>query len=445
VTAAPLPESQRRAPSGPEHLLVRDPLHSLFWRLPEGVTLVEPDGVSPGVTFPAGLLAGAAAAGLKPSGKPDVAVLSVGSDWWDTVTSAAVFTSNAFAAAPVIVSQRETSPSKLSAVVANSGSANACTGQAGLAVARAMQAACARGLRLEEKRVGVASTGVIGTLPAADRVQAGIEAAVRDMTADGGGRFLEAIMTTDRFPKACALEVVTHNGVVRVGGCVKGAGMIAPGMATMLCFVTTDAVLTPALARSMLRREVGRTFNKVSVDGQMSTNDCVFFLATGASRVYISPAGAAQLGAAVRALLQRLALMIVADGEGATKVMHLRVRGAARDEEAMCVARAVANSSLVKTAMYGCDPNWGRILSAAGAELAGQSLGRTYLEIGGLRVVENARALPLAAETQRMLREVMARSEVDLLLHLGSGRGREEMYFSDLGHEYVTVNAEYTT
>ncbi len=285
----------------------------------------------------------------------------------------------------------------------------------------------------------------VGTLPAAERVQAGIEAAARDMTAEGGLRFLQAILTTDRFPKSCALEVATNDGVVRVGGCAKGAGMIAPGMATMLCFITTDAVLTPGVARSLLRREVGRTFNKVSVDGQMSTNDCVFFLASGASRVYVSPASAAQLGAAVRALLQRLALLMVADGEGATKVVHLRVRGAGRDEEAMSVARAVANSSLVKTAMYGCDPNWGRILSAAGAELAGRSLPRTYLEIGGIRVVENAQALPLTPETERLLGEVMARSEVDLLLHLGSGRGHEEMYFSDLGHDYVTVNAEYTT
>lgn len=430
---------------GPEHPLVKAPQTSKLWSLPEGVRLVEDAGASPGVTYPRGFLAGGAAAGLKESGRPDVGILTTAPELRNMTTSAAVFTSNAFAAAPVLVSQRHSRLSCLGAVVANSGSANACTGAEGIAVARATQAAGGAELGLVAERVGVASTGLIGSLPPLDRLEQGMKEASRRLSEDGGGSFLESIMTTDRFPKACALEVETVDGVVRIGGCAKGAGMIAPAMATMLCFVTTDAVVVPAVVRSMLRKAVGKTFNRISVDGQTSTNDCVFLLASGASRVILSAGGAAQLGAALRCLLQRLALMMVADGEGATKVVHLVVRGAATDEEARSVARAVADSSLVKTAMYGCDPNWGRILSAAGAVLPGRSLPRTYLEIGGVRVVQDARAARLTQDSERKLREVMAGGEVEVLLHLGAGRAQDEVYFSDLGHEYVTINSEYST
>ncbi len=428
-----------------EHPLVAAPLESRLWSLPEGVRLVEANGVSPGVTYPRGFVASGVSAGIKESGRPDVGLLAAASDCRAQVTSAAVFTSNAFAAAPIVVSQRETKLSKLCAVVANSGSANACTGGEGLVVARGMQAACAAELGIAPEQVGVASTGLIGTVPPWDRVEQGIAAAATSLQATGGADFLASIMTTDRFPKACALEVETADGVIRVGGCAKGAGMIAPAMATMLCFITTDAAVSPGVIRSLLRRVVGRTFNRVSVDGQMSTNDCVFLLAGGGSRVFLSPAGAAQLGAALHCLLLRLALMMVADGEGATKVVRLRVRGAASDEEARMVARAVADSSLVKTAMYGCDPNWGRVLSAAGAVLPGRTLPNVYLEIGGVRVANNSRGVKLTAQAASVLKEVMAQREVDMLLHLGAGRSHEEVYFSDLGHEYVAINSEYST
>lgn len=428
-----------------EHPLVTAPLESRLWRVPEGVRLVEDQGQSPGVTYPAGFVASGVPAGIKQSGRPDVGVLATAPAHRDAVASAAVFTSNAFAAAPVIVSMRETHASKVCAVVVNSGSANACTGSEGIAVARGMQSTCATLLGLPADRVGVASTGLIGSLPPEDRLERGIDLAVRALSPDGGMDFLSSIMTTDRFAKACAFDVETADGIVHVGGCAKGAGMIAPAMATMLCFVTTDAVVSPGVVRSMLRRVVGKTFNRISVDGQMSTNDCVFLMANGASGVILSPAGAAQLSAAMEALFLRLALMMVADGEGATKVVRLRVRGAASDEDARAVARAVADSSLVKTAMYGGDPNWGRILSAAGAVLPGRQLPRAYLEIGGVRLVQNARAVGLTARGASTLREVMARSEVDVLLHLGSGRSHDEVYFSDLGHEYVTINSEYST
>lgn len=425
--------------------IVTAPLQSKLWSLPEGVRLEEPEGMSPGITYPLGFLAAGVSAGLKESGRPDVGILTCAPELRSDITSAAVFTTNAFAAAPVIVTQRETQISRLSALVVNSGSANACTGQQGLELARAMQSECAAQLGLVPERVGVASTGLIGSLPRLDLLRRGIGRAAASLSAEGGTSFLECIMTTDRFPKACAVDVETVDGLVRIGACAKGAGMIAPAMATMLCFVTTDARMSGQVARSLLTRAVGRTFNQITVDGQMSTNDCVFLMANGASGVTLSPRGAGQLARGLRSVLHRLALMMVADGEGATKVIRLRVRGAHTDEQARMVARAVADSPLVKTAMYGCDPNWGRILSAAGAVLPGLSFPRAQLEIGGIRVVHRAQAVALGEEEIKALHAIMAETEIEVLLHLGVGRGQDEVYFSDLGHEYVRINSEYST
>ena len=430
---------------GPDHPVVVDAASSAFLDLPGGVTVVEQGGKSPGVTHPAGFLAAGVAAGIKQSGRPDVGVVVVAPEFRHDVVSAAVFTRNAFAAAPVIVSQRETSLAKLAAVVMNSGNANACTGVAGLATARAMQTACGEPLGIPAARVGVASTGVIGVPLHTNRVVRGIREAVACLSPEGGPDFAQCILTTDRFPKTVAMDVQTRDGLVRLAATAKGAGMIAPGLATMLCLVTTDAGLSTGVARSLLVREVGRTLNRISVDGQMSTNDCVFFLANGASRVYLSADGAAQLGAALRALLLRISLMMVADGEGATKVIRLRVRGAASDEEARTVARAIADSSLVKTAMYGQDPNWGRILSSAGAVLPGRVLPNAMLILGGVQLVEEGTAVELTTEESARLRAVMASAEVDILLDLGLGAGEDEVYFSDMGHEYVTINADYHT
>jgi glutamate N-acetyltransferase / amino-acid N-acetyltransferase len=430
---------------GPEHPVVAHPESSAFLELPAGVTEVGAGTRSPGVTHPDGFLAGAAAAGIKESGRPDVGVVVVAPEYRHDVVSAAVFTRNAFAAAPVLVSQKETSLTKLAAVVMNSGNANACNGAGGLATARAMQAACGEALGIPAARIGVASTGVIGVPLDTNRIVRGIKDAVTCLSSEGGVDFAASILTTDRYPKTMAVDVQTKDGLVRLAATAKGAGMIAPGMATMLCLVTTDAGLSTGVARSLLVREVGRTLNRISVDGQMSTNDCVFFLASGASRVYLSADGAAQLGAALRAVLLRISLMMVADGEGATKVVRLRVRGASTDEEARLVARAIADSTLVKTAMYGCDPNWGRILSAAGAVLPGRPVPNAMLVLGGVQLVEEATAVGLPSDEKARLREVMASSEVDILLDLGLGAGEDEVYFSDLGHEYVTINAEYHT
>jgi len=430
---------------GPSHPVVVDPTASVFFAVPDGVLLVDPPRCLPGVTHPRGFLAAGVAAGLKESGRLDLGVVSVAPDYRADTVGAAVFTRNSFAAAPVIVSRKEVALDRLAAVVMNSGTANACTGAAGLSDARAMQAATAAALDLPPDRVGVASTGPIGRRLDMPAVVSGIDAAVAALAADGGRQFSEAILTTDRFPKSCAVDVRTRDGVVRVGATAKGAGMIAPGMATMLCLVTTDAVLTPTVARSVLSREVNHTFNRISVDGQMSTNDCVFLLASGASDIVLSGETLAQFGLGLRAVLMRLALMMVADGEGATKVARLRVKGARTDEEARLATRAVADSSLVKTALYGCDPNWGRILSAVGAALPDSSFPRVTLDIGGIRIVQDAEPVDLGPERRDTLHGTMKGCEIDINLDLSAGTASDEVFFSDLGHEYVTINAEYHT
>lgn len=439
------PAAAVNAAGGPSHPVVVDPMASLFYALSPGVDLVEPAEGSPGITYPRGFLASGVPAGLKQSGRPDVGVVAVAADHRADVVGAAVFTRNSFAAAPIVVSRKETALEELAAVVMNSGNANACTGAGGLAAARAMQGATAAALGLPPHRVAVASTGPIGRPLETPLVLQGIDAAVAALAADGGSRFSEAILTTDRFAKSCAVDVHLRDGVVRVGATAKGAGMIAPGMATMLCVVTTDAVLTPTVARSLLSREVNHTFNRISVDGQMSTNDCVFLMASGASGIAPAGEGLAQFGVGLRSVLVRLALMMVADGEGATKVVRLRVRGARTDDEARVAARSVADSSLVKTAVYGCDPNWGRILSSVGAAVPDTTFPHVTLQMGGVGIVRDAEAVDLTAEQSDALHATMRGCEIDVELDLGGGVGTDEIFFCDLGHEYVTINAEYHT
>lgn len=430
---------------GPDHPVVAAPAESRFWSLPAEARLVEVDGTSPGATYPVGFLAAGVVAGLKESRRPDMGVLTVGAGWREAAQSAAVFTTNAFAAAPVVLDRTECDLEALAAVVMNSANANACTGERGLAVARAMQRSCAEALGIPPRRVAVGSTGIIGVQLDESIVTAGAREAALAVHPEGGPDFNRAIMTTDRFPKACALEVATVDGSVRLGACAKGAGMIAPAMATMLCVVTTDAALTAAQMRSLLSRAVARSFNRITVDGEMSTNDTVLFLSSGASGVRPSDAGLEQLGAALDSLLLRLALMMVADGEGATKIMRLRVDGAESEASAVTVARAIAGSPLVKTAMHGGDPNWGRIISAAGAALAGRSLPRSVLRLCDVKVVEAGAASAVSAEERAQMVAAVRQPEVDIQLDLGLGESSTELFFADLGHDYITINAEYHT
>lgn len=433
------------AGGGPDHPVVVAPLESRLLVFPEGVRLVEPGGVSPGATYPAGFLAGGIIAGLKDSGRPDMGVLAVSPEWRERATSAAVFTTNAFRAAPVIVDATECDQEHLVAVVMNSANANACTGEAGLEVARAMQRACAEELGVAAGRVAVCSTGIIGVQLDRDSMAVGARKAAAAIHPEGGREFNQSIMTTDRYPKICALSVDTPDGTVKLGVCGKGAGMISPAMATMLCAVTCDAELTPNEMRSLLTGAVERTFNRITVDGEMSTNDTVLFFSSGASGVRPDSRGLTLIASALEALLRRVALMIVADGEGATKIMRLVVVGADSEAGAMLVARAIAGSPLVKTAMHGGDANWGRIISSAGAAMAGRLLPKSRLELCGVTVVEGGAACDLSESDRAKMSAEVKLSEVDIRLDLGLGKASAELFFADMGHEYITINAEYHT
>jgi glutamate N-acetyltransferase / amino-acid N-acetyltransferase len=430
---------------GPNHPIVVKPLQARFLALPEWARLEEPAGGSPGATYPAGFVAGGVVAGLKDSGRPDMGVLAMATEWRDKAASAAVFTTNAFAAAPVLVNRNETDLAHLVAVVMSSGNANACTGEPGLLVARAMQSACAETLGVPAGNVAVGSTGIIGVQLDPDFMAAGARSAAGAVKTGGGPDFDHAIMTTDRFPKMCALEVTLPEGTVRLGVCAKGAGMISPAMATMLCVVTTDAVVSPVAMQELLAKAIDSSFNRVTVDGEMSTNDTVLFLASGASGIEPGALGLARLGAALDAMLLRIALMMVADGEGATKIMRLQISGCEDDAQARKVARAIANSPLVKTCMHGGDPNWGRVISSAGAAMPGRSLPTSRLYLCGVLVVEGGAASVVSDDDGERLHAGMKQPEIDIALDLGLGAGSAELFFADMGHEYITINAEYHT
>ena len=405
---------------------------------PPHVTELEP------TALPAGFRAGAAAAGLKPQGL-DVGVLV--SDEPAT-TSAARFTTNARVGAPVTVS-RDAALDRLRAVVANSGGSNTGDGERGIATAEAAQARAAELLGVEPEQVGVASTGVIGSeLPRA-KLLAGIESAAASLGPDAAG-LAEAIMTTDQGPKRACLDVALPSGAtVRLSGQAKGAGMISPRFATMFCFAQTDAALAPETVELLTGVCVKRSFDRISVDGQLSTSDTVFVLASGASGVRVEPESADELalGEALDALMRQLALEIVADGEGSERVGRIVVRGEAAAVEP--VARAIANSPLVKTALHGADPNFGRILQAAGMAYATVGDGTPLyvdLDIEGRTVVSgNAAAIDFGGDEWRALEQAVRAPEIEYVLTLPGDGAETEVFFSDLGHEYVRINAEYTT
>jgi glutamate N-acetyltransferase/amino-acid N-acetyltransferase len=323
-------------------------------------------------------------------------------------------TRNAAAAAPVRVCREECDAEALRAVAVNSGNANAATGEQGYRDALAMRDAAAEALGVEPRTVAVAETGTIGVPLAVEAVTTGVLEAVQGLSATGGGDFAQAIMTTDKGPKSCTVRA----GEVTVSAQAKGAGMIQPGFATMLCFVQTDAIVEDP--DGVLRSALAGSMERITVDGQMSTNDTVMLQATGT-------AGAVLPKGLLDAVLLQLALEIVADGEGATRVGRVEVTTAADEDEAERVARAIANSPLVKTALFGRDSNWGRIAQAAGMALAGEEIG----ELGPDRI----QAAELASDEP----------EAELSIRLGRGDASAHVYFSDLTHDYIRINAEYTT
>ena len=358
-----------------------------------------------------GFRAAGAACGLKGGGATDVGVLACDAD---EVASALALTRNAAAAAPVRVCRQECDAGALRVVAVNSGNANAATGDQGYRDALAMRDAAAEALSVAPASVAVAETGTIGVPLDIQAVTTGVLEAVQGLSPTGGEDFAQAIMTTDKGPKRCSIRA----GEVTVSAQAKGAGMIEPGFATMLCFVQTNAVVKDP--DKILRSALADSMERITVDGQMSTNDTVVLQATGS-------AGAVLPQGLLEAVLLQLALEIVADGEGATRVGRVEVTAAKSVDEAERVARAIANSPLVKTALFGRDSNWGRIAQAAGMALAGEELE----ELGPDRI----QAADLAAEGP----------EAELSINLGRGKSSAHVYFSDLTHDYIRINAEYTT
>jgi glutamate N-acetyltransferase/amino-acid N-acetyltransferase len=356
-----------------------------------------------------------------------------------------VFTTNKAQAAPVVIAREYIAASggHARAVIINSGCANACTGAEGIDTARAMASAAAGELGCEPTDVLVASTGVIGVALDRERVTSGIAQASRTLGTDGGAAAARAIMTTDPFPKEAAVEVATPAGTFRVGGMAKGSGMIEPMMATMLAVVTTDAAVAPPLLQRALTAAVDTTFNSISVDGECSTNDCVFALASGASGVAITEADLIVLTEALRQVCEPLALGIVRGGEGATKLVTIEVSGGRTHEEAKRAARAIANSPLVKTAIHGADPNWGRLVAVAGRAGVDFVLDAARVQIGNVELF--AHAQPFDERAPEASEHLQGR-EVVVRVDLGTGgSGRARMWTCDLSAEYVRINAEYRT
>jgi glutamate N-acetyltransferase/amino-acid N-acetyltransferase len=390
--------------------------------------------------LPDGFRAAGVASGIKADGTLDLGLLV--SDAPDT-TSAARFCDSGVLAGPVILCQERCRLEALRAVVANSGNANAATGRRGVDDAAKSQGAAGLVSRVNPDQVAVASTGVIGVPLPGDRIIAGLREASGLLRPDGDADFAEAIKTTDALDKRACLEVTLSAGTVRLTAQCKGAGMISPRFATMLCFIQTDAALAPETADLLLSVCVKRSFDRVSVDGQLSTNDTAILMASGASGVRIEPESAdeGRFGEALDALLRQLALLLVRDGEGAGRVGRVVVRGG--DPAGVeAVARSVANSPLVKTALHGGDPNWGRVVQAVGAALPGTAPLPLDLHIEGIQVCAAGGVIPFDAEA---LARAVSAPEIEYEIGLPGEGAETELFFSDLGHGYVTINAEYTT
>ncbi len=394
------------------------------------------------ITAPQGFVASGVKAGIKKSGKEDVALIVS----QVPAASAAVFTQNRMAAAPVLISRENAAKGKLRAVVVNSGCANACTGEQGLIDARLMLTAAAGLLGIAEEEVLVSSTGVIGVTLPMDKVLSGIEAAAAGLSVEGHEQALLGIMTTDTFPKVSAYELTLGGAVVKIAGIAKGAGMIHPNMATMLSYITTDAAVTAPVLQQALHAAVNKSFNMITVDGDTSTNDTLAVLANGlAGNPLIDSSSHPDYPAFCEALttvLIELAKLVVRDGEGATKFLEITVTGAHSQADAKLAAMSVAKSPLVKTAFFGEDPNWGRILSAVGYSGAQVDPAKTTLRIGGIPVVSAGLGLRPDLEA---LRKAMSAKDIVVEIELGAGSFTATVWTCDFSYDYVKINAEYHT
>jgi glutamate N-acetyltransferase/amino-acid N-acetyltransferase len=380
------------------------------------------------------------ACGIKESGAPDFGLMVCDEP---AVASAARFSRSGALSAPVLLCKQRTKLHAVRAIAVNSGNANAATGGRGLDDAAKMQGAAAMVCGVGEDTVAVASTGVIGVPLPTDRITRGAIDAGRALRAGGDLDFAEAIRTTDAFPKRVTLDVTLSGGTVRLAVQGKGAGMISPKFATLLVFVQTDAGMDAAEADLLLSVCVKRSFDRITVDGQLSTSDTIILQCSGASGVRVEPETPDEraFGEAMDAALRQLALLVARDGEGARRVGRVVVRGG--DQRGVDrVAHAIADSPLVKTALYGGDPNWGRIIQAAGAALPGTAPLEVDITIEGIAVCRRGARVEHDGDA---LVEAVQREEVEYEIGLPGEGAEAERYFSDLGHEYVTINADYTT
>ncbi len=385
-----------------------------------------------------GFRASAAAVGLKKNGDLDIGLIVSERE----AVAAGVFTTNKVEAAPVKVSRDHVRDGKARAVIANAGNANACTGQTGLKNARLTAELVARELGTAPEEVLVASTGVIGAPLNMDLISAGVPGLVESLSPEGFSGVAEAVMTTDSFPKTARFEGEVQGKPYRIFGLAKGAGMIMPNMATMLCFVVTDIAVESVLLREALLESVKGTFNRITVDGDTSTNDCVLAMANGmAENPSLSKEDESAFKKGLTFVLDDLATMMVRDGEGASKVIHVKVKGAVSASDAETAARTIANSALVKTACYGQDPNWGRIMAAVGRSGIAMEEQQVDIWVNDVKIVEAG--LGVGREAESRATECMKERQFALIVDLHQGAYEDRILTCDLTHEYVSINADY--
>jgi glutamate N-acetyltransferase/amino-acid N-acetyltransferase len=398
------------------------------------------DGRLPPLAAVAGVRLGTASAGVRKPGRRDLVVIELAPG----TASAGLFTRNAFCAAPVQIARDHLHRTAPRYWVINTGNANAGTGRPGLDAAREVCAALAGHVGVAAEQVLPFSTGVIGEPLPAERIVAALPNAVAALDADGWRLAAEGILTTDTRPKGASRALRIAGRDLTVTGIAKGAGMIRPDMATMLAFVATDARVPAPQLQALLAAAAARSFNRITIDGDTSTNDALMLAATGAVAAELDAAALAALGEAVAEVCIELAQAVVRDGEGATKFVTVRVEGGADPAECLAVAYTVAESPLVKTALFASDPNWGRILAAAGrAGVAGLDVGRVSLWLDEVLIAAGGARAP--GYTEAAGQRVMDRDEITIRLHLGRGDSAETLWTTDLSHEYVRINAEYRT
>lgn len=397
--------------------------------------------ISGGVTAPLGFKAGGTVCGIKKNQLPDLAII-----YSEVPAEAAgIFTTNQVQAAPVILSKEFLKKGKAQAIIANSGNANACVGAAGLEAARRMAAAAGKALNIPMDSVLVASTGVIGVALPVEKIEKALAEKADFLSDTGSPAAARAIMTTDTFPKEAAVEIELGGATVRIGGIAKGSGMIHPNMATMLGFITTDAKIEQTLLQKAIAAAGERSFNRITVDGDTSTNDTLFILANGLAKNPPITTVNNEYQTFVQALTEvclALAKMIARDGEGATKLVEIKVAGARSEAEAVKVGKAVATSNLVKTALFGEDANWGRILAAVGYSGVTIDPDRIHIYLGDLSVYQKGTGLVF---DEAKAKEILSGKEILIKIDLGDGAAAASVWTCDLSYDYVKINGSYRT